>query len=379
MQFRKTSLLKALDASAGALLCRLMGRIAYAFEHTAALHEIENSGIQKLLIIRPGGIGDMIVLLPVISEIRKALPNTEIDVICETRNSKVLDLFEIDVNQLVYDARPLEALKKLKNTSYDLAIDTEQFHNFSAVLAYWCGAQRRIGFKVNPRRNALYTDLVGYDQDAPEIEQFSNLLRPLGIKLPPLNLCGKLSGMDPGMSQALKHKISQCAGKKNFALLHVGGSTTNKRWPTHCFAELTDRIASELDLAPLLIGDKKDFPVASAIKQLCTSEPEPCNLCGKMSFSDAAGLIKKGQLFVGTDSGLAHAAAALDVPSVVLFGPSDENKWGTKGRQHKVVRVKLPCSPCSIFGYTKPCRHNSCMKKITPDQVIKAAKDVLFH
>ncbi len=379
MQFRKTSLLKTLDASAGALLCRLMGRIAYAFEHNAALHEIDNSSIQKLLIIRPGGIGDMIVLLPVISEIRKALPNADIDIMCETRNSQVLDLFEVDAKQLVYDARPLRALRQLKNTTYDLAIDTEQFHNFSAVLAYWSGAQRRIGFKVNPRRNALYTDLVGYDQDAPEIEQFSNLLRPLGIRLSGLTLCGRLAGMNPGMSQTLENKLSQCAGKKDFALLHVGGSARNKRWPEHCFAELADRIASELDLAPLLIGDNKDFPVASAIQQLCANKPEPCNLCGAISFSDAAGLIKKGQLFVGTDSGLAHAAAALDVPSVVLFGPSDENKWGTKGRQHKVVRVKLPCSPCSIFGYTKPCKHNSCMKKITTDQVIKAAKEVLFH
>ncbi len=377
MPFHKTSLLKVLDASAGALLCRLLGRLAYILETTTVLHNIDNSRIRKILVIRPGGIGDMIVLLPVVAELGKSLPNAQIHVMCETRNSEVLDLFDVGVKQIVYDANPLAALRQLKNTHYDLAIDTEQFHNFSAVLAYWSGAGRRIGFKVNPRRNALYTDLVAYDQDAPEINQFANLLQPVGIKPSGLTLCGKLAGMCGNISPTLKKKVAACAGKRNFALLHVGGSTRNKRWPEHCFAELADRIASELGLAPLLIGDKRDFPVASGIQQLCGPDTSPCNLCGTMSFSDAAALIKNGELFVGTDSGLAHAAAALDVPSVVLFGPSDENKWGIKNKRHKVVRVNLPCSPCSIFGYTKPCKHTPCMRKITPGQVMQAAKQVL--
>ncbi len=377
MAFHKTTILKTLDATAGALLCRLMGRLAYVRESTTALHDIESSRIRRILVIRPGGLGDMIVLLPVISELRKSLPNAGIDIICETRNSEVLDLCDFKVKQITYDTGPLAALRQLKATRYDLAIDTEQFHNFSAVLSYWSGANRRIGFKVNPRRNALYTDLVGYDQDGCEIEQFSRLLQPLGIKPSQLTLSGQLAAMPCNMHPTLNEKIAKCTGGSDFALLHVGGSTRSKQWPQRSFSKLADRIAAELDMAPVFIGDKRDFPAASAIQRLCSPDTTSCNLCGVMSFSDAASLIKNGKLFVGPDSGLAHAAAALDVPSVILFGPSDENKWATLDPRHKAVRVKLPCSPCSIFGYTKPCKHISCMKKITADQVMQAAHKVL--
>jgi ADP-heptose:LPS heptosyltransferase len=377
MTLDRTGFLKSLDATGGAALCRLLSHFVYTDNAAAEPALIDKSGIRRILVIRPGGLGDMIVLMPVLSLLKNTLNDAQIDVLCESRNSEALDLAAPGLGRVVYDTSPVKALRKLRRTAYDLAIDTEQFHNFSAVLAFWSGAGRRIGFKVNPRRNALYTDLIGYDQDAPEVDQFKDLLAPLGMDSQSLNQVGHLAGASPEPSPSLRNRLDDCLDSKPFAVFHVGGSTRHKQWPPIRFSELIAGVAGEFDLAAVLVGNSGDNAAAEEIAGTCGSKVPLCNFCGPMSFSDAAYIIKKARVYVGGDSGLAHAAAALDVPSVVLFGPSDENKWGTQGPRHTVVRVKLPCSPCSIFGYTKPCRHIQCMAGITAAQVMEQVRLVL--
>jgi ADP-heptose:LPS heptosyltransferase len=70
-------------------------------------------------------------------------------------------------------------------------------------------------------------------------------------------------------------------------------------------------------------------------------------------------------------------AVALGTPTVVLFGATDPRKWGVSDERHAVVARPLPCSPCCIFGYNKPCRHVACMNGIDADTVIESCDRVI--
>ena len=104
--------------------------------------------------------------------------------------------------------------------------------------------------------------------------------------------------------------------------------------------------------------------------------PQTRALCGR-PLPEVTALIRQARLFVGGDSGLAHLAAAAGTPTVVLFGPSDSKKWGIKDARHKVVCKALPCAPCFIFGYHRPCRDIQCMHRIETDEVFTACASLL--
>jgi len=137
-----------------------------------------------------------------------------------------------------------------------------------------------------------------------------------------------------------------------------------------CFAtSFTERIG--------LLGAGREEAVARVIAEQAGLGERVVVLAGRKTLRQVAGLIGRARLFVGGDSGLAHLAVALDVPTVVMFGPSDARKWGVQGGRHAVVRKARACSPCFIFGYHKFCRSIACMADIEPEQVLEACRRVL--
>jgi ADP-heptose:LPS heptosyltransferase len=168
----RTECLKFADAAVGASLCRILGRVTFWTSRAEPPH-VPPAEIRRILVIRPGGMGDMLLLLPVIRALRGRFPQAEVELVCEQRNFPVLRVAGMDNRSLRYDARPLAVLWRLAVRRYDVVIDTEQFHHFSAVLAWLSRARMRVGFKINPRRNPLYTHLVNYAPDGPEGSQFA--------------------------------------------------------------------------------------------------------------------------------------------------------------------------------------------------------------
>ena len=322
----------------------------------------------RLLIIRPGGIGDTVLMLPMLRALRDALPNAILDVACETRNAEALEMAGVDANPLVFDRSPLKFLKHLRKTTYTAAIDTEQFHHFSACFALLSGAPVRVGLNINPVRNPLYTHLVNYDVAAPEGEQFLQLLPPLELPEQPFSLPGVLTAPDIPWPEAFDFLRST-----PFVALQAGGSTPYKQWTTERFAEVAQRLHQQHGLAVALVGGPSDTELCDALcRQSDLGSETICSTAGRLSLKETAALLAKAELFVGIDSGLAHMATALARPTVVLFGPSNPEKWGSRGAGQVIARKPQPCSPCAIFGYHKPCDSIACMKAISVDDVMEA-------
>ncbi len=353
--------LKRIDALLGPALCRVFARTQRALRYPA----LESLG-GALLVVRPGGIGDAVMTLPMLSSLRAALPGREVDVLCESRNRALYRLADPALRLLSYDTDPFGTLLALRRRGYALVLDTEQYHHFSAVLAAWTRAPLRVGFKINARRNALYTHLVGYDLDGPEDRQFGRLAAAVLDPLPPLpEKHGLLAAA--ALPPLAPHGGGAAAAP--LAAVHAGGSVPEKRWAAEKYAALCDQLAERFGLAPVLLGGAADRTFARTIRRLCRRPPE--DACGTCDLSGTAALCRAASVFVGPDSGIAHLASAVGTPCVVLFGPSDPAKWGP-GEQGRVVRHPVPCGPCAIFGYNKPCRIHACMEGIAVESVLEA-------
>jgi ADP-heptose:LPS heptosyltransferase len=378
MRFDRKRFLKALDSILGPALCNLLGTTLFLARKDSSPVELDSESIRRMLVIRPGGIGDMLVLLPVLQQIRALLPNVGIDLVCETRNVDVLQLAGLADHAMPYDTQPFHFLRQLRKRHYDIVFDTEQFHHFSAIFAVLSGAPVRIGYKINPRRNPLYTHLADYSVSGPEGRQFALLFQSLGLDPATCSLEGCLAQVPLTASateNTSRNKVID--GSTPFAAIHPGASTRYKQWSPARFAELAATLHEQHGLATVLIGGKDDGPSCRLIAAGTRQQEESLSVSLQTTLSGAAGILKQAALFIGTDSGLAHLAIALGRPTVVLFGPSDHRKWGVEDATHAIVHKETACAPCFIFGYHRPCRQFTCMQGIEVQDVLDACRRIL--
>ncbi len=361
----KARLFKQIDSLFGPLLCRLFARPQRTVDYPA-LDEVEG----PLLVIRPGGIGDAVLLLPLLAALRETFSGREIDLLCEARNRAVAGLAFPEVHTMCYDVEPFGVLRRLRQRGYAAVFDSEQYHHFSGILAAWSRAPLRVGFKINARRNALYTHLVSYDLDGPEEQQFGRLLAALCGRVPTLP---PKEGILAGVALAKKtlHGLDHAT---SYAVIHTGSSVAAKQWPAARYAGLCERLTNELGLKLVLVGGMEDREFAASVSRVAACKM--IDLTGKLSLEEVAALSRDATIFIGPDSGIAHLATAVGASAVVLFGPSDQAKWGP-GKNGVAVRHPVPCGPCAIFGYNKPCLTFACMDRISIEQVFVAVRDLL--
>ncbi len=363
----RVRLLKILDATAGFFLCWATGYCLHLFRRQEAPAVVRSGEVRRILVIRPGGMGDMILLQPMLKSLRQHYPAAEIDLICEKRNQAIPALAGESGWVLLYDAHPFSFFQKLRRGGYDIAIDSEQFHYFSALMAILSRAPVRIGFKINPGRNTLYTHLVNYDLEGYEAGEFMRLLAPLGIK-------------DEAVVKGCLSLPGRADVRSRAVVIHVGGSSRYKQWETGKFVDLVKRLAGaggDAGGSIILVGGRREAGVAGEIVRQAGLGDRVRVMAGSLTIPQTADLIGEASLFIGGDSGLAHLAVAVGTPTVVLFGPSDHKKWGVSGQGNVVVRTELPCAPCFIFGYHKFCHSIACMSGITVEHVMTAVSQVL--
>lgn len=323
----------------------------------------------------------MMVMLPVLSHLATHLRHAHLTVVCERRNRAVLTMARFNGDVLTYDTMSPAFLLKLTRGHYDLVIDSEQFHHFSAIFSLLSHAPIRIGFNINPRRNPLYSHLVPYSPNQSELEQFMSLLHPLPIPRSSRGLQGSLDGVTgaiPGRLATLLYQNADSTLHQRYVAIHAGSSSPYKHWEESKFVDMCTILIRDMHIQPVLVGGPDDTIVARNITTALNSRGlNTLSVVGQLSLEETSLAIHHAAAFVGLDSGLAHIAVALNRPTVVLFGPTDPVKWGTDGGHHKVIYKAVPCSPCAIFGYFRPCSTFACMKLITTADVVNALKQVL--
>jgi ADP-heptose:LPS heptosyltransferase len=325
--------------------------------------------ITSLLVIRPGGIGDAVMLIPSIIAFKDKYPDARITVLAEKRNGAIFTLCPAIDEILCYD-RPSELLSAILGI-YDVVIDTEQWHRLSALVARIVSAPLKIGFNSNERRR-MFNHLVSYSHEDYETVSFIHLLEPLGIKggvekkdLYFLSILDAASGKAANLLEKLYDAP--------FVAVFPGASIPDRRWGADRF-RLVAEVLTAFGVKIVVVGGKEDRQQGEVI----AGGGLGLNLAGLTSLSETAAVIKKSALLLSGDSGVLHIAVGLGVPTVSLFGPGRAKKWAPRGEHHIVINKELPCSPCTTFGNTPPCPDNArCMRDITVDEVVNAVTMLL--
>lgn len=364
---------RAIDKSLG-VICFGLGVISKIFPNFSLKAD-------KILVIKLWAMGESILTLPMIKELRKAYPSAKISVLCRERNKDVYTLNK-DIDEIIlFEPKNIFGVIKLLKR-FDLVIDCEPYLKVSALASFYLG-KRRIGFSHGTRA-WMYTDKIEYNDQQHVVDTYLDFLKVLGMQKK-VDALVKLeySSEDKAkvtelLDPALKEKkllVGFCPG--------AAESTRERMWPEDNFAELADKIIKDYDANILLIGSKSEAELAESIKRKVKNSDKVINLAGKTGpKKELFALIELCDLFISNDTGPMHVAAAQGVKTIGLFGPNLPTRFAPYGKDNISIYHKLNCSPCINvhMGKIPDCNNEikgECMKKISINDVMEAVKKCL--
>lgn len=351
----KIKFIKLTDCLFGSLIASLVPKQT---EKTLKKEDIRN-----ILIIRPGGLGDAIFLIPIIKAIRQTHSEILIDILCEKRNQEIF-ASQKNLNLGVFSYDNFAQFSKVRKNSYDVIFDTEQWHYLSALIANTIPHQYTIGFATRPMRKKLFNMPIAYEIDQYELENFKQLFMTIFPEVANLLDINNSLSIDPAYSRWAKETVP---GES--VSIFLGASIFIRRLSHEQLLPII-KIILKKGMNAILLGGKDAREEGEKLTQEI-HDKHLIDFTGKISLQESAALIKQSQLFVGPDSGLMHLACAVGTPVIGIFGPGNLKKWIPRGEAHIVVTENVACSPCTQFGYTVPTCHGSyhCMRNINISQL----------
>ncbi len=342
--------------------------------------------------------------LPALRELRRVLPQAEMVLVGRPWVLDVFPLDELRCRTLSYDTRREQRgllgrwrfASKLRKEKFAAAILFQNAFD-AALLATMAGIPVRAGYS-RQARGMLLTDAVAVPQkgETPPHESYYylELLRRLGL----ISALGEVEEIRLGaaarnethaknaLREFLLEKFSSDRGlaeRISNATLVVGigaGASfgTAKRWPGERYSELALRLNRELGAASVFFGSSEEAPLAESL--LAKSGDAAISLAGQTSLRDFIRLVPSCDLFLTNDTGTMHVAAALGVPTLAIFGPTDEHGTRPLGPHAEVITGVAECRPCKLrhcpIDRGSPLNH-VCMTSITVDVVFEAARRIL--
>jgi lipopolysaccharide heptosyltransferase II len=365
--------LDALDATVGPAVCTVLG--AAAQRGPAA--PLAPGAVRRLLVIRPGGLGDAVLAVPLLRALRRRFHDARIDVLMERRNAALVP-DDVADRVLLYDRGELWSVLR---GGYDAVVDTEQSRHLSAVVARLTRAPVVCGFATN-RRRRLLTHPVAYDEHAWEPRAFLALYEALA---------GEPASFDddaPWLAVADADRAWAAAalaplGARPLAALAPGAPLREREWAAARWAEVGRRLVGA-GWGVVLVGGAADraacVRVAAAIDGTGARHARAgavIDLAGRATLRQSAAALARAAVYVSTDGGLLHVAHALGAPTVALFGATSAAKWAPRGQRTRTIAHALPCAPCTRFARTPPCPYGvECLARVTVDEVVAAVHEV---
>jgi len=337
--------------------------------------------LARALIVAPAWIGDAILAQPLFARLKTRHPGLELHALAPTWVAPVLARMP-EISRIVDNpfAHGELSLRKRIALAHDLA--TQGYDTAyllpnslkSALIPFFAGIPRRIGF-TGESRFGLVNVRHTLDKAALPlmVERFAQLAEAPGAPLERPIPNPRITSTPEQQAAALADLKLDKTGRP--VVLCPGAEYgPAKRWPVNHFAALA-RVLVERGHPVWLLGSGKDKPVGDAI---AAQTPGNCiNLCGSTHLSQAIDLIAQAELVVCNDSGLMHVAAALDRPTIALFGSSTPEFTPPLSDQATVLRLGLPCSPC--FKRECPFGHTDCLTRLEPARVLDTCLNRLSH
>ncbi|HEY4978277.1 MAG TPA: lipopolysaccharide heptosyltransferase II [Candidatus Acidoferrum sp.] len=331
----------------------------------------------KIMVRATNWVGDAILALPALRAVRNKFPGASIAIVARPyvadiyREQDICDeLIPYDPSGVHKGLRGRERLAaELRARKFEVALLLQNAFD-AAWLAWRARIPERIGY-ARDGRSLLLTKAIPVpklgDIRSHEKYYYLELLRRTGWleALPTVeHIALKISGAQK--SHATNTLLAAGARPEALRLAIGAGASygSAKCWPPERFAELANRFQSECDADIILFGTAGELAVSDAI--VAGMKRKAIDLTGKTAIADLPALLSQCHLFVGNDSGAMHVAAAVGLPTVAVFGPTDPEGTAPVTTHYSIVQQKPYCSPC--FLKRCPTDHR-CMKAVTPEMV----------
>lgn len=322
----------------------------------------------RLLVVRLGSLGDLVHTLPAVAAIRRARSDAQIDWLVDAVHREFLDLVPVIDRVVALGERSargwLAARRDLRERHYDVALDFQGLLK-SAALARLSGSARVLGFDGEALRERaaapFYTERVEVGERGHVV--FKNLRLAAAVGAEAERLEFPIAVIDSPAATAIASQ-----GHARIALVNPAAAWPNKRWPSDRLGAVASHIRSRHGLTPVVLWGPGERELAEAV---VAASRGAAIVAPQTSLRDLVALSRMAGLIVSGDTGPTHIAAAVGVPVVALFGPTDAGRNGP-WRDEDVSLSRYGACECH---YQRRCRLDAgrwCLATISVDDVIEA-------
>jgi len=322
---------------------------------------MKHDKISRILVISLSNLGDVILTTPVISLLRECYPKAYLSVMVGAKGVPLLMNSEGVDDVVVFHKKASwrekwKLMSKLRARHFDLVVDLR-----NTVIPWLIQSRYQTPLFVNRSSVAMR------DQHLDRLQKL----------LPPLERSNKFDFFSLEEQQAALEKVRKyypSARTGDFVSLAPGAGSDLKRWNRSGFSSVVNHFLKKGQSVTLL-GDESERQIGLELEKSATGVI--ANLIGKLTLREAAGLIASSALVVANDSAIMHLSYELSRPTVAIFGPTNQKKYGRVSDTQKIVSLRLECQPCEQAQCHRPYR--ACLDDLPVAEVLSACEDLLQH
>jgi ADP-heptose:LPS heptosyltransferase len=301
------------------------------------------------------GLGDLLASVPALRALRAARPDVHVTVITWPEVATVLDRQAAYVDELLpfpgyagIPERPVDGrawpafVAATRARRFDLAIQAYGGQASANAVTAAIGARRTAGFFTPGAVDVDLATHLPYPFRRHEVDRHLDLVEFLGVPRGPRHL-------EFASTAADREEADRVLGKQGvvdepYVVVHPGATAPSRRWLPERFAAVVDALAAD-GARIVLTGVRSEAAVTAAVREAASAPI--VDLTGRTSLGGLAAVLARARLLVGNDTGTAHLAAALAVPSVTVFQAGELARWAAEDRdRHVAVEAGVPCQPC---------------------------------
>jgi ADP-heptose:LPS heptosyltransferase len=357
---------------------------------------------RKILVIKLSEMGSTVLACPALAELKTRSPDAEIYFLVFKNNAAIIEALNLvpAANIVTIDYQSpkalvlsgIRSLRTLVRARVDTTIDMDFYSRLTAIFSFIVCRGNRVGFHryhdEGLYRGNLLSHRVLYSPHVHTSAAFMALVKtlfsdsrdephyrgPISSATLVVPKYSPPAAESASIQQKLQAAGVPAGGATRLLLINPNSSDIFplRKWPLENFAHLCERLLEAIPQAWLILtGVASEQKDARYIVETVRS-PRCVDFTGRTTFRELLALYSIAHLMVTNDSGPAHFAALLQLPTVVLFGPETPRLYSPLGNHHKALYSNLPCSPCvSVYnGKQSPCQDNRCLKTLTVEYVL---------
>ncbi|HEY6229879.1 MAG TPA: lipopolysaccharide heptosyltransferase II [Pyrinomonadaceae bacterium] len=336
--------------------------------------------VERVLVVRLRSIGDTVLATPSLVALKRFLPDARIDILLEDWVAPVLDRFPHVDNVITLERKSASSrarvARQLRANRYDVVYNLHG-GTTATLLTRATGAKHRVGYRdyqyarlhneLSPASSVLW----GRDKTH-SVEQQLGLLGWTGVPVsdrPPSELA-----VSPEAATKIARRLAAAnLSGERFAVIHPAAAFATKQWAAEKFGRIAEQLVGQ-GLKSIAITTPNE---KSIIDEMNASSAKPVAAFTDLSLPEITALLSRARVFVGNDSGIAHIAAAVETPSVVIFGSSNTAHWRPWARRPaEIVFEELECQPCHGY-FCEKFSEPECIKRVPVERVMAAVERVL--